>query len=191
VPSSFKRNEYLPTDGDKLLHIQSGYVRTCTLTWEGEIVTLGVWTTGAVIGQRLAQMESFQAQCLSEVVVEILGNDYVIPKAQIFAHSRQLTELIKINHCREVKLRLLQFFCWLAVRFGEQDAESNLYTIPVGLTQTEIAESIGITRVTVARLLKKLESDGLAKWTPREKWLSPTAFQRVPQMCPLTRKGDR
>ncbi|MEL6470863.1 MAG: Crp/Fnr family transcriptional regulator [Cyanobacteria bacterium J06623_4] len=190
MPLHFKRNEYLPTDRNQLLHIQSGYVRTCTLTWEGEIVTLGFWSVGSVIGQRLAQMESFQAQCLSEVVVDLLGDDYVISQAQIFAHSRQLTDLIKINHCREVKLRLLQFFCWLAMRFGEQDANSHLYKIPMNLTQTEIAESIGITRVTVARLLKKLESDGMAKWTPREKWLSPVAFQRVPQMLPSINKPN-
>ncbi|MFK8184261.1 MAG: Crp/Fnr family transcriptional regulator [Phormidesmis sp.] len=45
------------------------------------------------------------------------------------------------------------------------------------LTHQEIGESIGITRVTVTRLLKGLEQDGLIQWNKQEKIVFQKAFQ--------------
>jgi CRP-like cAMP-binding protein len=174
--SHFKRHEPLHFRSHGLWRIHSGYVRTLTWNVEGESVPLGFWTAGDVVGQAIAQTHPYETKCLSAVEAEYLGAQHSPAQASMIAQVRQSHDLLRIAHCRQAELRLLQFVCWLAQRFGRLGAEG--YSVEITLTHQEIAESIGITRVTVTRLLKSLAREGKLKWTSREKLVYPKTFRQ-------------
>ncbi|MEO0870023.1 MAG: Crp/Fnr family transcriptional regulator [Cyanobacteria bacterium J06642_11] len=163
----FKRHDLLPTRDNGFWRIESGYVRTFTWSHDGEAIPLGFWTTGDLVGQPIAQASPYEAQCLGPVTANYLGSTYAFPQAAVLAQVRQSNELLRIAHCRQTDLSLLQFLCWLAQRFGYPTKEG--YEIPLKLIHRDIAESVGCTRVTISRLLKELEREGHIRWSVYEK----------------------
>lgn len=183
----FKRHDLLHFRDSGLWRIQSGYVRTLTWNAEGEFIPLGFWQKGDVIGCAIAQTNPYKAQCLTPVVAEYLGSRYAFSKCDVLAQVRQSNELLQISHCRSAETRLLSFLCWAAQRFGQRstdvnkaagDCQINCYRNLPKLTHQEIGESIGITRVTVTRLLKGLEREGLIRWNTQEKVVFQKAFEQ-------------
>lgn len=179
----FKRYDNLQCRSDDgLWRIHSGYVRSLSWSPEGEFVPLGFWAKGDVVGgailQRsgstIAQTQPYEAQCLTAVTAEHLGDTYSYSRAVILAQMRQSSDFLWIAHCRQSEQRLLQFVCWLASAFGEPTPVG--YRILLKLTHQEIAESIGATRVTITRFLKVLERDGKISWTAHEKIVYNKAF---------------
>ncbi len=181
----FKRYENLHYRSDGgLWRIQTGYVRwqghSCgvSLTWnlEGESVPLGFWAEGDIVGCTISQMHPYEAQCLTAVTAEYLGNACGLSQAVLLAQVRQSNDLLRIAHCRQSERRLLQFICWLASAYGEPTPVGR--RILLKLTHQEIAETIGVTRVTVTRLLKVLERDGKIIWTAHEKMVDSKTFEQ-------------
>ena len=68
----------------------------------------------------------------------------------------------------------MQFLYWLAQRFGEPTKDG--LSVPVKLIHQDIAESIGATRVTITRLLKKLEREGKIQWSVHIKVVSKASL---------------
>lgn len=163
----FKRHDCLDQIRKGFWRIHRGYVQTLTWSPEGEFVPLGFWTKGSIVGNAIAQVDPYKAQCLTAVAAEYLGDRYLFSQTDVLLQIKQSNDLLRITHCRQAESRLLQFICWLAHRFGQAAAEGR--TIQIKLTHQELADSIGITRVTVTRLLKVLETEGKIKWAIREK----------------------
>ena len=174
---SFKRHEHLDERSQGLWRIQSGYVRSLTWDCEGELVPLGFWQTGDVVGGAIAQTSPYKSQCLTAVTAEHLGHTYAFSRNMLLLQIRQSNELLQISHCNSAEQRLLSFICWITKRFGQCVARGD-YVSQLRLTHQEIAESIGITRVTVTRLLKALERESCIKWGTREKIVYKSAFKR-------------
>ena len=181
----FKRHDSLHFSNSGLWRIQRGFVRTLTWNESGDFIPLGFWQTGDVIGSAIAQATPYKAQCLTPVVAEYLGSRYAFSKSDVLAQVKQSNELLQISHCRNAETRLLSFLCWAARQFGQLSVLANsegerteCYRHRLKLTHQEIGESIGITRVTVTRLLKGLENDGFIQWNAKEKVIFPKAFRR-------------
>ena len=182
----FKRHDHLHFRDSGLWRIQSGYVRTLTWNAEGEFIPLGFWQKGDVIGCAIAQTSPYKAQCLTPVVAEYLGSRYAFSTCDVLAQVKQSNELLQISHCRNAGTRLLSFLCWAAKRFGKSstlinqggEPQTKCYRHLLRLTHQEIGESIGITRVTVTRLLKDLEREGLIQWNTQEKVVFQKAFEQ-------------
>jgi CRP-like cAMP-binding protein len=175
----FKRHESLHFRRYGLWRIRSGHVRTLSWGLEGEAIPLGFWQEGDIVGHAIAQSHSYEANCLTAVTADYLGSDYVFSREVVLAQVRQSNDLLRISHCRQAEMRLLLFFCWLAQRFGK--SMPNGRHIQPKLTHQEIAESIGITRVTVTRLIKVLELEGKIKWKAREKVVYAKTFEQFCQ----------
>lgn len=175
--SHFKRHEHLDDHSCGLWRIQSGYVRSLTWDSEGELVPLGFWQTGDIVGEAIAQTSFYKAQCLTPVTAEYLGHTYAFSRNMLLSQIRQSNELLQISHCSSAEQRLLSFICWITKRFGECVNKGD-YVSKLKLTHQEISESIGITRVTVTRLLKVLEQEGCIKWGTREKIVYQRAFKK-------------
>jgi len=173
----FKRHEHLDDRRCGLWRIQSGYVRSLTWDSEGELVPLGFWQTGDIVGEAIAQTNLYKAQCLTPVTAEHLGHTDTFSRNTLLSQIRQSNELLQISHCSGAEQRLLSFICWTTRQFGKCVNRGD-YVNPLKLTHQEISESIGITRVTVTRLLKVLEQDGCIKWGTREKIVYQRAFRR-------------
>lgn len=177
----FKRHDCLNSHSRGLWRIHHGYVRTLTWNLEGESVPLGFWTQGDIVGKAIAQADPYKAECLTAVAAEYLGDRDLCSQADILSQVKQSNDLLRISHCRQAESRLLQFICWLAHRFGRPTAEGR--TVQIKLTHQELADSIGITRVTVTRLLKVLEAQKKIKWAIREKLVFRATMEQFAGAC--------
>lgn len=173
---TFKRQDQLDFVNHRLWRIHAGYVRTLTWNSEGEPVPLGFWKEGDVVGNAIAQTYPYHAECLSPVIAEHLEIGYRPSPAMIAKQIQQSNQLLRISYCKQAKQRLLQFICWIAADFGQSVPKGRL--IDLRLTHQKIAESIGITRVTVTRLLKELERKGEIVWTTNQRLVYQSTFQQ-------------
>jgi CRP-like cAMP-binding protein len=171
-----KRQNQLSFINHSLWKIHKGYIRALTYDSQGEPVPIGFWSIGDIVGYPIAQTYPYIAECLSTVEVEYLDIGYRLSREMLLSQVRQSNELLKIAHCQQAEERLLQLICWLAERFGHK--AGNSYQIDLKLTHQEIAESIGITRVTVTRLIKTLEQKGHIVWGSRQRLLSEVTFEQ-------------
>ena len=171
----FKRRDRISVDTCTLWQVRSGLVRTITWNQEGDVVPLGLWSPGSIIGVPISQVEPCELQCLSTVELERLPLDYALTVDMLLKHTAQVNRLLQIMHCRQVQERLLQFSCWLAENFGQPTSHGRL--IIVRLTHQEIAETIGTSRVTITRFIKQLEAEGLMRWSGRERFVSNRALK--------------
>jgi CRP-like cAMP-binding protein len=160
LQQTFKRHDLIPLQPEMLLQIDRGVVRTITWNEEGIMVTLGYWGTGDVVGQPLSNLQPYQIECITSVEVSY------VPSSQtervltaICQHVQQAEELLSIIRLTSARDRLLQVLLWLARKFARPVERGQL--IDIRLTHQEIAEFIGMTRVSVTRLLSQLEQEGI------------------------------
>jgi CRP-like cAMP-binding protein len=72
----------------------------------------------------------------------------------------QQTELLlSIVQQKPIPLRLWHFLVWLGQKFGRDVDQGRL--IDLRLTHQELAEAIGMTRVSVTRMLQEFEEKGM------------------------------
>ncbi|MEM8502173.1 MAG: Crp/Fnr family transcriptional regulator [Cyanobacteria bacterium P01_D01_bin.1] len=171
-----KRQNQLSFVNHSLWKIHKGYIRTLTYDSQGEPVPIGFWSVGDIVGYPIAQTYPYIAECLTTVEVEYLDIGYRLSREMLLSQVRQSNELLKIAHCQQAEERLLQLICWLAERFGHR--AGNSHQIDLKLTHQEIAESTGMTRVTVTRLIKSLERKGHIVWSARQRLLSEATFKQ-------------
>jgi CRP-like cAMP-binding protein len=163
----FTRRSQLPLKQDYLWQIETGVVRTLTCLEDGTNVTLGLWGPGDVVSRVLSKANPYQIECLTAVEASVLPLDrWHLVNEAIILHVHQFQEFLEILHCRSVDASLLQFFTWMAKKFGQQVERGSL--LELHLTHQEISEIIGTTRVTVTRLLNTFEKQGLIKRFPRK-----------------------
>ncbi|ERT08957.1 bacterial regulatory s, crp family protein [Lyngbya aestuarii BL J] len=156
----FYRRDLIPLMPEALWKIESGIVRTMTWNQEGNQISLGYWGVGDVIGQPLSRLDPFQVECLTPVRVSLIPpQDWSQELDSILSHIQQAQELHSIVQTQSTDLRLLNFLNWLAKKFGNVTELGLL--IDVRLTHLEIADVIGITRVSVTRMMQKLERKGI------------------------------
>ncbi|MEO0539473.1 MAG: Crp/Fnr family transcriptional regulator [Cyanobacteria bacterium P01_A01_bin.105] len=164
---TLKRRDALPKAS--LWKIQSGFVRVVTWNDNGDVMPLGFWGGGSLVGGALVTSEPCEIQALTTVVAERLSRLVTVPDDAFVAHSRQMADLIQILHCRQVEERLLQVLCWLGLQLGQPVAGG--VCLPFPITHQELADAIATTRVTVTRCLSQLETEGYLKWSRAEKVL--------------------
>jgi CRP-like cAMP-binding protein len=162
---SFKRREFLPDSAQRLWQIESGAVRTYTLTEDGTIITLGFWEAGDYVGQPLGGVEPYGVECLTPVKVRSLRSDDCANSSQLLlSHLHQTQALLQIRS-GQIYQRLRQLLDLLANKFGAQSDRGQL--IRLRLTHQDIADATGTTRVTITRLMNQLEDEGHLRWIER------------------------
>lgn len=165
--SGFARRSFLPLRHNILWLLETGVVRTLTVLEDGTSVTLGLWGQGDVVGRVLSKADPFQIECLTSVEANLLP-DYSWHRATeaMILHIQRSGELIEIMHCRQAESSLLRLFAWLAKRFGQEVEQGQL--IDLRLTHQDIADLIGLTRVTVTRLINDFEKQGIIQRKQRQ-----------------------
>ena len=158
----FSRHELIPLQPDVLWQIEQGTVRSLTWNEEGTAITLGYWSVGDVVGQPLSSVQPYQIECLTSVEASYIPtHQWNQALDAIFRHIHQAEELLCIVRQQTTYERLLQLLVWLARKFGRSVEPGQL--IDLRLTHQDIAEVIGTTRVTVTRLLSRLEQEGVIR----------------------------
>lgn len=164
--SSFARRSQLPLRRDYLWKIESGVVRTFTYRENGTILTLGIWGKGDVVSRLLSTADIYQIECLTVVEVnELPLNSYFGVNQALIHHIQQMQEFLEIVQSYPVEASLLKLLTWLGKKFGQEVNQGQL--IDLQLTHQELAEILGVTRVTVTRMLKDFEQSGIIERLPR------------------------
>jgi CRP-like cAMP-binding protein len=165
--ANFTRRAFLPLRRDSLWLIKSGVVRTLTVLEDGTAVTLGLWGEGDIVGRVLSQANPYQIECLTPVEATLIPeqNWHEVMQAMLL-HIQRSEEFTEILHYKQAESSLLRLFGWLAKRFGQQVEQGK--RIDLRLTHQDIADLIGLTRVTVTRLLNEFKRQGIIQRQERQ-----------------------
>lgn len=164
---SFDRRSLLPLRRDSLWLLETGVVRTLTMLEDGTSIILGLWGPGDVVGRVLCNANPYQIECLTPVEATLLpAHSWHQATDAMILHIQRSGELIEILNCRHAESSLLRLFAWLAKRFGQEVEQGQL--IDLRLTHQDIADLIGLTRVTVTRLLNDFEKQGIIQRVQRQ-----------------------
>ena len=148
----------IPLRSDVLWRIEQGVVRTFTWHTEGTLIVLGYWRVGDVVGQPLSRLCPYEIECLTDVEISALPTNIWDQSLEaVFIHLQQVEELHCIFRTQSVLERLKRFLRWLAQKFGHKIEQG--WLIDLQLTDQEISEAIGVSRISVMRLLLWLEQE--------------------------------
>lgn len=157
---TFNPRDVIPLGPDALWKIERGVVRTVTWTDEGTLIVLGYLGPADVLGKTLFRVQPFQIECLTPVELSQLPAHLVHQVSEsVVLNIQQAQELLTIVRSERAHQRLLNFLVWFAQKFGYEVERGQL--IDLRLTHQDIAEAIGLTRVTVTRLLQQFEREGM------------------------------
>jgi CRP-like cAMP-binding protein len=185
---AFKQGDILPPSVDNLWRIDTGFVRTLTWNDEGDLITLGVWGDGDIVGRPLSQIKPFQMECLTAVEVQALSPTQSNIQDAMYFQIRCMEEFLSIIGYKRAPLRLLKFLQWLASRFGRDVDQGRM--LDLRLTHQLLADITGITRVTATRLLKQFEQEGrLTRLKKHRILLKEALWQQNDQQLPAVLKG--
>ena len=158
--TTFARRSLLPLKPDEIWQIRTGIVRTFTWSEDGTLIPLGLWGPDDIVGKVLSKAEPYTIECLTLVEATVMpannSNEFI--KALI-QHTQQLEEFLELRQCKPIDASLLKLLTWLSKRFGRAVEQGQL--IDLRLTHQEISEIIGSNRVTVTRILKNFEKQGI------------------------------
>lgn len=163
---SFGRRSLLPLKANTLWKIETGVVRTITWLEDGTVVTLGLWSTGDVVGRSLCALEPYQVEALTPVEAFPISIEALSNPALLLAHIQQSEAFMLIRSHKRVEEMLLKLLIWLSKRFGREVEQGHL--IELRLTHQDLAELLGTTRVTITRVLKQFEQQGLIQRLPQQ-----------------------
>ena len=156
----FSRHDNIPPQTDVLWRIERGAVRTLTWCVDGTLITLGYWGPGDVVGYPLSRLKTYQIECLTSVEVSILPSRLWYQALDaIVLHVQQAESRLSIVNLNPVRQRLWQLLVWLGEKFG-RDVEQGR-RIDLRVTHQELAEAINMTRVSVTRIRKQFETEGM------------------------------
>lgn len=155
----FSRADQIPVQPDVLWEIQRGIVKTQTWTEAGKVITLGYWGVGDVVGTPLMAIDPYEMFCITPVMVRGLDPHHASALPFLYQQVKTLQKLTWILQQASVAERLWSQLIWLFERFGYTVQEGCL--IDIRLTHQDLAELANTSRVTVTRLLKQFEENGL------------------------------
>jgi CRP-like cAMP-binding protein len=160
VLRSFNRGEVVPEIPGNWV-IQTGVIRTMTWDEEGSVSVLGLWGVGDLMGSITRNIDPYQSECLTPVVLSLLNDPQALPEL-LLKQCLKMEELLALSHCRNVGARLLRMLYWLARHFGVPHCDRIIAgrLIDMKMTHQHLADLIGTTRVTVTRCLGNFERDG-------------------------------
>ncbi|MGB3204523.1 MAG: Crp/Fnr family transcriptional regulator [Crinalium sp.] len=166
----YHKGEEIPLLPQGVWQISQGLVQLNTLCQKGEELLLGWAAPSMFFGQWLTSLPTYQAKALSDVylqwfsISEIEAN-LTLSKAmltQLVRRQRQTEALLAIAGERRVEERLCRLLLLLKQEMGQPVAGGT--RISVRLTHQNIASTITTTRVTVTRLISKLQHQGWIKF---------------------------
>jgi Crp-like helix-turn-helix domain len=162
----FDRGKVLPMLETGYWQIRSGFVRTISWDVDKHISTLGLWSVDALISQQLTNLTPCRVECLSVVLAEKVISPVNLVNILMQQYS-QVEELLYINHCRDLEQRLIKLLQWIAGRYSSTMVDGSV-CISLRLSHRIIAELINTTRVTVTRLMNRLEHQGFLRCLPKQ-----------------------
>ncbi|MEH2424160.1 MAG: PAS domain S-box protein [Nostoc sp.] len=161
------KGETIPLNPLVIWYVCQGLVKLSTYCETGEEVLIGLATAGMVFGSSLTSLNIYQATALSDVelvsiyVAEIAASPTLshtlLPKINQRLH--QTESFLVISGRRRVQERLHHLLQLLKREVGEAVPEGT--RLSVRFTHEDIASACCTTRVTITRLMGKLQEQGI------------------------------
>ncbi len=155
---SFYKGDLIPQESHNLWLIESGVVKTFALDIDGNVATLGYWGAKDVVGLPLSKAENYKATCIeNSEALFIPWKSCNSLYQEISSCAQQTEQLLRIIRTEKMHFRLSKLLIWFAQKFGKKVINGVL--IDIRITHQDLADIMGSTRVTVTRLLNKLEQE--------------------------------
>jgi len=163
----YSKGETIPLNPLVIWYVCQGLVKLSTYCETGEEVLLGLATPEMIFGSSLTSLNVYQAVALSDVqLVSIYAAEVansptlshtLLPK--INQRLQQTESFLVISGRRRVQERLHYLLQLLQRQIGETVPEGT--RLSVRLTHEDIASACCTTRVTITRLIGKLQEQGV------------------------------
>jgi PAS domain S-box-containing protein len=162
----YLKGEIIPLKPQTIWLVCRGIVKLITISETGEEVLLGLVGPSMPFGSDLTSLETYQATALCEVELACFSSKdltaspnlarKILPK--INQRLQQTEALLAIFGKRRAKDRLHYLLGLLKQEFGQSVAQGT--RLAVRLTHQELAAACSTTRVTITRMLGKLQEEG-------------------------------
>jgi PAS domain S-box-containing protein len=162
----YYKGETIPLNPLVICYVLQGSVKLTTFCETGQEVMLGLAAPDMVFGSSITSLNTYEAIALSDVELvtiyeaEIAANPFLsytlLPK--IKQRLCQTESFLFIFAKRRVEERLQDFLLLLKQEIGQSVAKGT--RISIRLTHEQIASACCTTRVTITRLLGKLQRQG-------------------------------
>lgn len=161
------KGEIIPLESQAVWLVHRGLVKLSTMGERGEEILVGLVGPSLPFSSGMTSLNTYQATALSEKVElvsislsEIAASSRlsqaIVPK--INQRLRQTEFLLAISGRRQIKERLDYLLLFLKKEIGQKVAQGT--RLKVRLTHQDLADACGTTRVTITRLLGKLQKEG-------------------------------
>jgi PAS domain S-box-containing protein len=170
----YAKGETVPLNPLVIWYVRQGLVKLSTFCETGEEVLIGLATKGMVFGSSMTSLQIYQATTLANVelvsiyLAEIAASPTlsctILPK--INQRLQQTESFLVIAGKRRVQERLHHLFNLLKQEVGEAVLEG--IRLSVRLTHEDIASACCTTRVTITRLIGKLQEQGLISFDAKK-----------------------
>lgn len=162
----FSKGEVIPLEPQTIWLVIDGVVKITTLSDRGEEMLVGLLGEPMVFGSSLTALQTYQAIALSNVKLAAISLSEVAqspPLAQAVLRSlqqrlQQTESLLAINGQMRVEERLNRLLVLLKQAIGQPVEDGT--RLRARLTHQDFASACCTTRVTVTRLLGKLQEQG-------------------------------
>lgn len=166
---TYLKGEIIPIKPQTIWQVCQGIVKLSTVCESGEEILVGLVGNNMLFGSDLTCLPTYQATALSDVQlvnvspVEIVNSPTLAQStiAQISRRLRQTEALLAISGQRRVKDRFYQLLQLLKQEVG-QSVELGT-RLNVRFTHQDFADACSTTRVTITRLIGKLQKQGAIK----------------------------
>jgi CRP-like cAMP-binding protein len=162
----FAKGDVIPLKPQVIWQVRQGLVKLSTLCDGAEEVLVGLVKPSMAFGADLTSLQVYQAIAMTEVhLVSISGVDIEASNRlsqtllrQINQRLQQTESLLAVSGQRQVKDRLHHLLLLLKQEIGEKVDRGTL--LCVRLTHQDLANACSTTRVTITRLMGKLQQQG-------------------------------
>jgi PAS domain S-box-containing protein len=167
----YARGEIIPLQPTSIWLVSQGLVKLSTMNETGEEVLIGLAGPSMPFGSGMTSLSIYQATALSKDVQLVC-----IPRSEIATSPhlsqtllpkmndrlRQTESLLAISGQRRVQDRLYHLLLLLKQEIGQPIAQGT--RLKVRLTHQDLADACCTTRVTITRLLGRLQKQGKIKF---------------------------
>lgn len=162
----YSQGELIPLHPQSLWYIKQGLVKLTSLTEQSKEILVGLVGTGMPFGAYLTALSIYQAIALSDVqlvsvsLTELTSSPHLaqLLLARTGQRLRQTETLVTILGEQRTENRLYRMLQLLKAEVGEPVPQGT--RLNVRLTHEDLASACCSTRVTITRLLSKLQRQG-------------------------------
>ncbi|WP_009634101.1 PAS domain-containing protein [Synechocystis sp. PCC 7509] len=167
---TYLRGELIPIKHQTIWQVCQGVVKLSTVCENGEEILVGLVGFNMLFGAELTCLQTYQATALSKEVqlinvpwAEIANSPHLAQNVitQVSLRLRQTEALLAISGQRRVKDRFYQLLQLLKQEIGESVELGT--RLNIRFTHQDFADACSTTRVTITRLIGKLQAQGKIK----------------------------